>query len=115
MRQAGGLAAAALVALQESPARLHEDHENARLLARSLAGINGVGLDPEKVFTNIIIFDITKSGIDSLAFLSRLHKIGILAVPVGQTKIRMVTHCDVTRADIELAIERLEKSFNGAG
>src|SRR5271166_249210 len=56
MRQAGVLAAPGLIALEEMPRRLHEDHANARLLAEALANIEGVEIDPETVETNIVIF-----------------------------------------------------------
>src|SRR6202049_3730283 len=61
MRQAGGLAAAGLIALEESPKNLHVDHENARFLANGLAGIKGISLDSKKVITNIVIFDVRGS------------------------------------------------------
>src|SRR5215470_10133855 len=61
MRQAGVLAAAGLVALENGPKRLCEDHENAHFLARQLAEIPGIGLDPAKVQTNIVIFDLKKT------------------------------------------------------
>jgi threonine aldolase len=62
MRQAGVLAAAALVALEKSPQRLHIDHENARVLAERLAEIPGIKLDPKEVVTNIIVFDVSGTG-----------------------------------------------------
>src|SRR5918997_1296479 len=62
MRQAGVLAAAGLVALDETPPRLSEDHANARRLAEGVAGLPGVAADPEKVQTNIIIFDVSGTG-----------------------------------------------------
>lgn len=109
MRQAGILAAAALVALEDSPGRLHEDHANARFLADRLAAMRGIKLDPASVLTNIVIFDILATGKGAAEFLDRLTAQGVLAVPVGPAKIRMVTHCDVNRADIEKAVEAVAK------
>ena len=62
MRQAGVLAAAGLIALENSPARLHEDHANARYLAEGLAQLPGVRVDLSKVQTNIVIFDVARHG-----------------------------------------------------
>src|SRR5215470_15711678 len=61
MRQAGVLAAAGLVALEKGPGRLQIDHENAKVLARELASIPGIAVDPAKVQTNIVIFDLKKT------------------------------------------------------
>ena len=63
MRQAGVLAAAGLIAMEEMPARLHEDHENASWIAERLAKIPGISLDPEKVGTNIVVFDVAGTGL----------------------------------------------------
>src|SRR5438067_9722196 len=103
MRQAGVLAAAGLVALEKGPKRLHEDHDNARVLATQLAAIPGITLNPAKVKTNIVIFDAKKSGWSSSDFLQALAKRNVLAVPVDSEKVRMVTHLDVDRNDIEKA------------
>ena len=103
MRQAGVLAAAGLIALEEGPKRLHIDHDNAKFLATELANIPGITLDPAKVRTNIIIFDLKKSGWSSADFLQALAKRGVLAIPVDGTRVRMVTHLDVNRTDVEQA------------
>lgn len=100
MRQAGILAAAGLVALEESPKRLHEDHRNARRLAEGLADISGIAIDVERVVTNIVIFDITGTGKTSAEICSKLRDNGILAIGFGNA-IRMVTHCDVSAAEID--------------
>ena len=106
MRQAGILAAAGLIALEESPKRLHEDHANARRLAEGLADINGIAIDVETVETNIVIFDIFGTGKTAADIVAGLKEQGILAIGFG-TKIRMVTHCDVSADDIEGVIGAL--------
>ena len=106
MRQAGVLAAAGLIALEESPRRLHEDHANARLLAEGLAELPGVKIDPERVVTNIVIFDVAETGMAADAICARLKEQGVLASGFGSS-IRMVTHYDVSRADIEKALREL--------
>ncbi len=109
MRQAGVLAAAGLLALEESPAGLHEDHENARYLAAALDHISGIRIQPQEVKTNIVIFDVAGLGMSSAQFSDALKRKGILANGVGPTRMRMVTHCDVSRADCEQAIEAIQE------
>lgn len=103
MRQVGILAAAGLIAIEESPKRLYEDHANARRLAEGLAEISGVAIDPERVVTNIVIFDISGTGKASNEICASLKDRGILAIGFGNA-IRMVTHCDVSSEDIEKTI-----------
>lgn len=114
MRQAGVIAAAGLVALEEGPKRLHLDHENARLLAQGLAKIPGIRIDPQKVQTNIVIFDITKTGLTSVQLLERLRQRKVLCGPVDSHRIRMVTHLDVSRAAVEEAVRIVGEAI-GAG
>jgi threonine aldolase len=104
MRQAGVLAAAGLVALEKGPALLSTDHDNAKFLAGQLADIPGVSLDPAKVRTNIVIFDLKKSGRSSADFLKALSMRRVLAVPVDAERVRMVTHLNVDRNDIQTAV-----------
>src|SRR5438034_3613549 len=110
MRQAGVLAAAGLIALEESPKRLHEDHANARLLAEGLAALPGVKIDPEKVVTNIVIFDVAETGMAADAICAQLRERGVLGSGFGSS-IRMVTHYDVSRADIEKALRELRSAL----
>ena len=105
MRQAGVLAAAGLVALEEGPKRLQDDHDNAQVLARKLARVPGIQLDAAKVQTNIVIFSVKPSGLSSAQFLARIAERGVLAVPVDANRVRMVTHLDVTRSQIEAAAD----------
>ncbi len=101
MRQAGVLAAAGLIALEEGPKRLHEDHANARLLADALAEAPGVEIDLAAVETNIIIFKLADG--DATGFVSELKRQGVLASAIGPDSVRFVTHCDVSRQDCETA------------
>jgi threonine aldolase len=104
MRQVGVLAAAGLIALEESPKNLHRDHENAKFLADGLAKIKGISLDPAKVMTNIVIFDVRAAGRTAAEICSELGKRKILSGPTEKYSIRMVTHCDVNLAGIENAL-----------
>ena len=109
MRQAGVLAAAGLVALEETPPRLHLDHENAAFLARGLAGIPGINVDPAKVVTNILFLDVSGTGLTSFEISKRLSVEGVLANGVTHKTMRMVTHYDVDRASCERALKVLRQ------
>jgi threonine aldolase len=102
-RQAGIMAAAGLVALQEGPGRLHEDHANARRLAEGLAGILPQAVDPARVQTNIVFADVSGTGHDVREWQQRLAAAGVLVTMVSG-RVRMVTHRDVTAGDIETAL-----------
>ena len=104
MRQAGVLAAAGLVALEETPKILHRDHENARHLAEGLARIAGIAIDPKKVVTNILIFDVRGTGRTAADVCSALAKERVLCGATAPHTIRMVTHYDVDRAAIDRAL-----------
>ncbi len=103
MRQAGVLAAAGLISLEQMPQRLQEDHDNARLIAEGLAGIEGIRVLP--VQTNIVIFDVAGAGMSSRELSAALRARDIIANGVGPTTLRMVTHYDVTAAQCREAVE----------
>jgi threonine aldolase len=110
MRQVGILAAAGLVALKESPEKLYIDHQNARRLAEGIANIKGIKIDPERVKTNIVIFDVSETGKTAFEICELLKNRGILAIAFGSF-IRMVTHYDVSREDIETTLKVMEEIF----
>ena len=100
MRQAGILAAAGLIALEEGPLRLHEDHVNARLLADSVATCQGADIDLPSVQTNIVFFTL-KDGGDAPVLVAALKSEGILCSAIGPHAVRLVTHSDVSREQCE--------------
>ncbi|MGA7317782.1 MAG: GntG family PLP-dependent aldolase [Silvibacterium sp.] len=102
MRQAGVLAAAGLIALEEMPKRLAEDHANARYLAENLAELDQVEIDLTTVQTNIVIFTVRRYS-DPTPILDRLRKRGVIAGTAADHQIRFVTHKDVDRAACEEA------------
>ena len=107
MRQVGILAAAGLIALEDGPGQLAIDHANAKRLAEGLVRIPGISIDPARVVTNIVIFDIASTDRTSAAICEALAAHGILAIGFGSL-IRMVSHCDVNSADIDETLEKLE-------
>jgi threonine aldolase len=105
MRQAGVLAAAGLIALEQGPLRLEEDHRNAKFLAEGLAEIRGLAIAPAKVKTNILVFDISGTGMSSDEITRELAARNILAAGISAHAIRLVTHVDVDRAACARALE----------
>lgn len=112
MRQAGVLAAAGLIALEQMPSRLEEDHHNARLLAEALAGLPGVRVR-HRVETNIVIFDVSGVGLTAGQFSARLKERGVLINPLNDRELRLVTHYDVSREDCLRAAEALAEVVAG--
>ncbi len=114
MRQAGIIAAAGVYALRHHVDRLAEDHERARLLAKGLAELPGIALDPARVETNIVIFDVSGTGISGEAFASRtLASHGVRFSVLGPTSVRAVTHLDVPPNGIEQALKAARASVGG--
>ena len=113
MRQVGVLAAAGIVALEKMTARLEEDHRNAQLLARGVAEIPGVKIDPEKVQTNIVIFDVGDTGVSADEMGSKLKERGVLISGISPREMRAVTHNDVSRQDCEAAVEAVKAVVGG--
>jgi len=109
MRQTGVIAAAGLIALEKSPARLHIDHENAKRLAEGIAEIPGLSIDPKKVRSNIVIFDCSKTGKTAVELCDALHPHGVWAQDAALHSVRVVTHCDVDKAGIERALVVLKE------
>jgi threonine aldolase len=103
MRQAGILAAAGLYALDHHLERLTEDHKNAQQLARGLALIKGIHIDPDQVETNIIIFGIQGTR-TAPEIAEALRKKGVQIHAVDKGQIRLVTHLDVSLADVKKAL-----------
>jgi threonine aldolase len=103
MRQSGVLGAAGLYALEHNLERLGEDHANARLLAERLAQHQAVR--PVQPDTNIVMLDLVRPGETAEAVLPKLADRGVLLVPFGPTRLRAVTHLDVSRGDVEWAAD----------
>jgi len=113
MRQAGIIAAAGVYALRHHIDRLSEDHERASLLAFGLADIPGIYLDPRAVKTNIVIFDVGRTGMMGEAFASRtLASHGVRFSVLGPTTVRAVTHLDIPPDGIELALKAAQAAVN---
>jgi threonine aldolase len=104
MRQAGVIAAAGLVALEEGPKLLAADHDNAQILAQGLGRIPGIQIDPKKIQTNIVIFNLGKAGMTSSQLVEKLNQRHVFTGAVDPQRVRLVTHRDVSRSDCERAV-----------
>jgi threonine aldolase len=107
MRQVGILAAAGLIALEDGPKRLHEDHANARRLAEGVAAFPGVKINLDSVVTNIVIFDVSNTGKTTAEISQGLRKDGIIALGISETQMRMVTHLDISSAAIDTTLSSI--------
>ena len=109
MRQAGVLAAAGIVALNDMVDRLAEDHENAQRLAIGLAEIKGIAVDPAKVKSNILFLEITKDTLTAENLIARLKEEGVRVGPRDPKHLRAVTNYHVTKEDIDYALTVFSK------
>ena len=113
MRQAGVIAAAGIVALEQMVDRLAEDHANAHLLATGLAEIPGVEIAPEDIRTNIVIFGLSPDVMRVDEFQQRLNEAGIKILPIGGHSFRAVTHYGIDKEDILLALSEARQLLGG--
>ncbi len=104
MRQAGIIAAAGIIALEQMIDRVAEDHINAHLLAEGISKIDGLSIDLSKVRTNIIYFNLVTDRLTADEFLTRLAKKGIKLLTTGPSRFRMVTHYGISSEDIDATL-----------
>ena len=110
MRQAGIIAAGALYALENNRERLTVDHDNAKMLAKGLAEINGIDINPDDVETNIINFSVQGMTIDEL--IEKLNKQGTHVLPKDRITIRAVTNLIVSESQINIALDHVKNAMN---
>ncbi|GAC1568473.1 MAG: low-specificity L-threonine aldolase [Ktedonobacteraceae bacterium] len=117
MRQAGILAAAGIVALEQMVDRMAEDHENARRLANGLADFPQIDVDVERVMTNMVMFSVLNvrqeplSEAESVHFLVKAKEHGVLIGSIGEGRIRAVTHYGVDAQDIHSALAGIRRAL----
>lgn len=107
MRQAGIIAAAGIVALEQMVDRLADDHDNAAKLAQGISQIDGLAVDLARVQTNIVYFDITRDSLTSEKLVAGLEARGVKMLTVTPTCIRAVTHYGITAEEIDLTLTAL--------
>ncbi len=103
MRQAGVLAAAGLIALDDVAERLERDHRNAKRLAKLIRGVKGLRFDLDDIHTNMVYVDVSELGVSALKFAEMCSNRSLNVLPVSAGSIRMVTHQDVDDAEIDVA------------
>ena len=116
MRQAGIIAAAGVVALDTMVDRLSEDHDNARRMAKGLAAMPGLNLDPESIQSNIVIFEVADR--PAPEFINALKDRGVLISYTGGRRVRMVTHNGITAQDVAevlTVVEAVARTESRAG
>lgn len=117
MRQAGILAAAGIVALEQMVERLAEDHDNCKRLAQGLADYPQIKLDVERVVTNILLFKVRNAqqqlmtDTEIIPFLDRACEHGVLMGPMGGGKIRAVTHYGIEAQHIDAALVGIRRTL----
>jgi threonine aldolase len=111
MRQAGILAAAALHALDHHVDRLTEDHANARHLAEQLSSLPGITIDVSSVETNIVFFRAGDSPESAESFCRAMYEEGVWMLPEGDGRVRALTHLDVSRGDVDRAVEIIRRTM----
>jgi threonine aldolase len=109
MRQAGVMAAASIVALNEMVERLADDHANAKKLAQGLANIPGISVDPAHIMTNIVFIDITHSDMTAEELVNRLNEAGVRISVGGPQRLRAVTHYHISSDDIDYTLSVFAK------
>lgn len=108
MRQAGIIATPGIIALEKMIDRLEEDHKNARRLAEGISKIQGIQIDLNRVQTNIVYYDVSDLGLSAEIFVSKLKEKGVLALPLAEKKVRMVTHRGIEGEHIKKAVGIIE-------
>ncbi|MHC4476074.1 MAG: low-specificity L-threonine aldolase [Planctomycetota bacterium] len=114
MRQAGIIAAAGLVALDQMIERLSEDHANARVLAQGISNIEGLSVDIERVQTNMVYLAVANQAIEPQSFLQQCRARGLDFVQIDAREFRMVTHYGIEKPHIDKALGILHEVVNSA-
>lgn len=109
LRQSGIVAASAIFALENNVERLNEDHANARQLALGLSSIDGIRIDPDRIKTNLVFFEIDAAYGLANQLADALREQGVLVGPMGEQRLRAVTHLDVTASDIGGALDTIRQ------
>lgn len=112
MRQSGIIAAACDYALDHHVARLANDHANAAALARGIAQIDGLAIDPAGVDTNLVYFDVTRAGLDAPRLCAALLQRGVRMGEMGERTVRAVTHLDVDASAVTTALAALRAALS---
>ena len=114
MRQAGIIAAAGLVAVEQMIERIQEDHDNAARLAKGVAGVEGLVIEPDAVQTNLVYFRVVDATLSAGTLVEKLAARGVRMLALGADSIRAVTHYGISAEDIEEAVSILSDLMGAA-
>jgi len=109
MRQAGVIAAAGILALEQMVERLAEDHQHARVLAEGLAQLGEIQIDLDTVQTNLVVFQLNPEHWTPAAFIEAMREHGVLLGGYGDTRLRFATHYGISRPDIETTLHAVQE------
>lgn len=112
MRQAGIIAAAGVVALDEMVDRLAEDHANARKLGEGLSGIPGLAVHPELIKTNILYIELQREDMTPGQLSQKMASLGVRINPAGPRRLRAVTHYQVSPEDIDRTLGAFRRAMS---
>jgi threonine aldolase len=113
MRQAGVIAAAGIVALEQMVDRLQKDHEHARILAEGLAALPSVRIDLDTVQTNLVVFRIDPEQWTPMRFIAAMREHGVVLGGFGDDRLRFVPHYGIERSDIDRTLQAATMVLNG--
>ena len=114
MRQAGVIAAAGIIALEQMVDRLEEDHRHARSLAEGISSIHGLSIDLQGIQTNIIYFDLDSTLLTADELVIKLGEKGIKLLKTGPSRFRMVTHYGISSKDIDVTLKAIAELMGGS-
>lgn len=114
MRQAGVIAAAGIIALEQMVDRLEEDHRHARSLAEGISSIPGLSIDLPGIQTNIIYFDLDSTLLTADELVIKLGEKGIKLLKTGPSRFRMVTHYGISSKDIDVTLKAIAELMGGS-
>ncbi|NKB59215.1 MAG: aminotransferase class I/II-fold pyridoxal phosphate-dependent enzyme [Alphaproteobacteria bacterium] len=109
MRQSGSIAAAGVHALENHVERMAEDHENAQYFAEAIANLPGIRVEPDRIETNMVFFDVSQTGLTAAELHQKLLQRGVRIGENDQYRMRVVTHLDVTRDQVAKAAETVRE------
>ncbi len=109
MRQSGSIAAAGVHALEHHVERMAEDHENAQYFADAIANLPGIRVEPDRIETNMVFFDVSQTGLTAAELHQRLLDRGVRIGENDRYRMRVVTHLDVSRDQVAKAAETVRE------
>lgn len=113
MRQVGIVAAAGIISLEKMTKRLSDDHARAKKMADGLRQINGLVVDPNSPFTNMVYLNLSSDlSLNALQVTEKMKNLGVLVDPENERRFRLVTHYWIDDAAVEKTVSAFRKALN---